>query len=107
MTRNEFRKCVVGDVVCPKQVEKNVGVSVTDPSFAQSGREMVFNPLPYNPKPIYQQGVPLDKMHEFDGMYKDKLDVFQSAKEFEQKAGDNLKKGMEDYESKKQSKGKE
>lgn len=62
--------------------EINVLPSVADPTQAQSGRDLVFNPKPIvNTRIKYSQGVPSHEMQPFDKMYPDKLDVFSSAKE--------------------------
>lgn len=84
MTRKEFVKftesgksskmksCVVADV------------SVCDPSFAQTGRQMITNPLPIEYRMKYPAGTPLDKdnpMHfnEFDKLYPDTFKAIREA----------------------------
>lgn len=81
MKKSEYVKYLQGNIKPPKKCEVNLMPSCCDPSFAQSGRDMVFNPKNYECKPIYSNGVPLDQMQPFDGMYKDKHIAFQAAKE--------------------------
>lgn len=70
---NHSKECVVKDK------------SVTDPSFAQSGRAQIFNPLPINYRVSYTDGVPLNKdnpmqFNEFDKMYPDKFIATEQAR---------------------------
>ena len=84
MTRQEFVKftetgknkkiktCVVADV------------SLCDPSFAQTGRQILTNPLPIEYRMKYPAGVPLNKenpMHfnEFDKLYPDTFKAIREA----------------------------
>lgn len=69
---NHARECVVKDK------------SVTDPSFAQTGRQILFNPLPIEYRMKYPAGVPLDKdnpmlFKEYDKLYPDKFDAVRQA----------------------------
>lgn len=60
--------------------ENNVIDSVADPTQAQSGRDLVFNPKPLvNNRITYAEGVSADKLQPFDKMYADKLEVFAAA----------------------------
>lgn len=91
-----------------RSIRKNVLPSVTDPSMAQSGRDLLFNPKPimYN-RVEYSQGVPVDQMHSFDKMYADKLDVFKDAQEHSTKTKKQLDKIQEEYEKSKNQSSKE
>ena len=106
MTKQEYRDFIATGKHKPKTCESLTEHSVTDPTYAQSGREILFNPLPYDMKPIYHNGVPLDQMQPFDRMYVDKHEAFQSAKEldteqknkvrqFKQKQNENSKPANE------------
>ena len=84
MTRQEFIKFTQ----CGKNSKpKNTVVSdasVTDPSFAQTGRQMLTNPLPIEYRMKYPAGVPLNKenpMHfnEFDKLYPDTFKAIREA----------------------------
>lgn len=86
MTRAEYvkhlthRKSVV-------EAEVNVLPSVTDPSQAQSGRDLVFNPKPIeNKRIVYSAGVLSADMKPFDKMYAEKLDVFSAAQQASKEA---------------------
>ena len=83
MKKSEFRKLLHGEKFSPRKNEVVTLDSVTDPSFAQSVRENLANPLPYEPKKIYSNGVALQDMQPFDGMYVDKHIAFQAAKELD------------------------
>lgn len=70
---NHAKECVVSDK------------SFTDPSFAQTGRAQIFNPLPINYRLSYSDGVPLNKenpmqFNEFDKLYPDKFKAIEEAK---------------------------
>lgn len=91
MKKSDYLKLLQGARLPAKKCEKVTVDSVTDPTYAQSGRDLAFNPLPYEMKPIYTNGVPLNEMQPFDGMYKDKLDVFQSAKDYDAEQHKNVK----------------
>lgn len=84
MTRKEFVKftesgksaklksCVVADV------------SVCDPTFAQTGRQLLTNPLPIEYRMKYPAGTPLDKdnpmnFNEFDKLYPDTFKAIREA----------------------------
>lgn len=98
MTRQEYiNLCMQRRSV--RTIRKNVLPSVADPSMAQSGRDLVFNPKPitYN-RVEYTQGVPVEQMKSFDQMYAQKLDVFQDAKEHSTKTKKQLDKLQEEYE---------
>lgn len=95
MKKEDFRKMLQGGKMPPRKCEVVTVDSVTDPSFAQSVRENIVNPLPYEPKKIYANGVALSDMQPFDGMYKDKHDAFQFAKELDAKEHAKVKEWKE------------
>ena len=97
MNKSQFRERLTKGTKSSKHYEHSDLASVTDPSFAQSGRDLVFNPKPYDTKPIYSSGVPADKMQAFDGMYKDKFEAFQAAKEFQSKTKKDFKTKVDEY----------
>lgn len=97
MDKLQFRTRLLRGTQKSKRYEPARLDSVTDPSFAQTGRQIVFNPLPYTPRPIYSQGVPADQMQAFDGMYKDKFEAFQAAKEFSETQKQDLKKKIDEH----------
>lgn len=76
MTRNEFNKFIqTGKLDKPKK-QLISGRSVTDPTFARTGRQMIFQPLPIEYRMKYPDGTPLnpDNPHEFkeyDKLYPD------------------------------------
>lgn len=80
MTRREYIQH------CQKRVsvrgtESNVLRSDTDPTQAQTGRDLLFNPKPiiYN-RVQYSEGVAAKDMKAFDKMYPDKFESFAAAK---------------------------
>ena len=84
---NHAKECVVTDK------------SVTDPSFAQSGRAQIFNPLPINYRVTYTDGVPLNpdnpmQFNEYDKLYPDKFKATEQAK----KSVDTTKKQLKKIE---------
>lgn len=80
----------------------NVLPSVTDPTLAQSGRDLLFNPKPIAFNRVdYVQGVPLEQMKSFDNMYAQKLDVFEDAKQQTQETTKKLDKLQETYKKSK------
>lgn len=104
MKKSDFKKFLKGDVTPIRQSETTHMSSVTDPTYAQSVAEMLSNPLPYEVKNIYSNGVPADQMQAFDGMYKDKHEAFQAAREYDaqehQKVNDWKKKQEEEKKNK-------
>ena len=73
--------------------EKNVIASVTDPTQAQSGRDMVFNPKPINYNRVtYTQGVPAADMKSFDRMYPDKFESHREAQQLTSEVIDKVSK---------------
>ncbi|MBR5854263.1 MAG: hypothetical protein IKY87_01120 [Paludibacteraceae bacterium] len=105
MNKSDFIKCLRGDVMPRKKKETPIVASVTDPSYAQSVRQSLTNPLPYDVKPIYANGVAAKDMQPFDGMYKDKHQAFQAAKELETSQQTKVKDWKES-QSKTKEKGK-
>lgn len=93
MTRNEYKK----HLTCRSSSyvgESNVLPSVADPTQAQSGRDLVFNPKPIvNNRITYAAGVLAAEMQPFDKMYAEKLDVFSAA----QKASKEARSKIESF----------
>lgn len=61
------------------------GKSMTDPTFARTGRQMIFQPLNIEYRMKYPEGVPLDKenplqFREFDKLYPDQFKAIREAK---------------------------
>lgn len=104
MKKSDFRKMLQGVRTPSRKSEVITVQSVTDPSFAQSGRELVFNPLGYETKAIYANGVALDNMQPFDGMYVDKHAAFQSAKELDAQQHEHAKKSLKEHKEKQDNK---
>lgn len=82
MKKSDYVKMLQGCKPTMHKKQENNMPSVTDPSYAQSGRDLLFNPKPYEMKQIYADGVPLKDMQPFDAMYVDRFQAFQQAKEF-------------------------
>lgn len=60
------------------------GKSVTDPTFARTGRQMIFQPLNIEYRMKYPDGVPLDKENplqfkEYDKLYPDTFTAMRDA----------------------------
>lgn len=60
------------------------GPSLVDPTFARTGRQMIFNPLPIEYKMKYPDGAPLNKedpfkFNEFDKLYPDTFKAMREA----------------------------
>ena len=104
MRKKDYRKMLQGARMPARKSEIITVQSVTDPTFAQSGRELIFNPLGYETKPIYANGVALNDMQPFDGMYVDKHQAFQYAKELDQQQHDHAKKSLKEHEEKQNNK---
>lgn len=105
MTRQEFvrfsecgknakpKKCVVTDV------------SVCDPSFAQTGRQILTSPLPIEYRMKYPAGVPLNKenpmqFNEFDKLYPDTFKAIREANNVTETTKRNLSKLQESAKKK-------
>ena len=101
MTRQEYlNQCKSRSSV--RVYRKNVLPSVTDPSMAQSGRDLLFNPKPINyDRCDYYKGLPVDQMRSFDQMYAQKMDVFNDAKELSTTTKKQLDKLEKEYEKSK------
>lgn len=83
-------------------------MSVTDPSFAQTGRQQVFNPLPIQPRGVYGSPIPLNKdnplsFYEYDKQYPDRFVAMYQAKENVTDTKTKLDKIKEKVESDKHS----
>lgn len=84
MTRKEFIQFVqIGRLNKPKKMLIS-GRSVTDPSFARNGRQLIFQPLNIEYRMKYPAGVPLDKdnpmqFKEFDKLYPDTFKAIREA----------------------------
>ena len=77
MKKSQFRKLVKGTYSKRKKAVPT-GYSVTDPTFARTGRQLIFQPLPIDYRISYTQGAPLNpdnpyNFPEFDKMYVDIL----------------------------------
>ena len=60
------------------------GKSVTDPTYARTGRQMIFQPLNIEYRMKYPEGVKLDKdnphdIKEYDKIYPDTFDAIRQA----------------------------
>lgn len=83
MTRKEYVKFVEsgkGKLKKPVVSDK----SVADPTFAQTGRQMLTNPLNIEYRMKYPQGTPLDKdnpmkFNEYDKLYPDNFKAIREA----------------------------
>lgn len=78
------KKCVCDDM------------SVTDPTFAQTGRQLLTNPLPIEYRMKYPDGVPLNKenpmqFNEFDRLYPDTFKAIREANVITDKTTKQLK----------------
>lgn len=101
MNKLEFRQFIGSNKHKQKSCEVNNMPSVTDPRYAQSGRDILMNPIPYEQKPIYSNGIPLNEMQSFDGMYKDKFEAFQQAKDFSETNTKDIKEKLSKIEEEK------
>lgn len=72
--------------------ESNSLPSQVDPTQAQSGRDMLFNPKPIKYRGAYSNGVKLEDMRPFDNPNADKFDVMRAAKMASQEVKDNYQK---------------
>lgn len=86
MKRHEFVKFVQNHRT--DHVKKTVvqDLSVTDPSFAQTGRQIIFNPLPIETRIHYIAGVKLNEenphqFNEFDKLYPDTFKAMREAQD--------------------------
>lgn len=85
MKRSEFVKfCQTKNT---NHIRDKVLVShiMVDPSFARTGRQMIFDPLPIDYRMQYNAGVPLNKdnpfaFKEFDKLYPDNFAAMQEAR---------------------------
>ena len=84
MTRQEFVKFIETGKSKIMKVCVVADVSVCDPSFAQTGRQMLTNPLPIEYRMKYPAGAPLNKdnpleFNEFDKLYPDTFKAIREA----------------------------
>ena len=94
MTRKEFLEFTLTRKSNGKQ-SMHVGESVTDPTFARTGRQMIFQPLNIEYRMKYPAGVPLDKdnpmnIAEFDKLYPDQFKAIRAAKEHVSSTGKKM-----------------
>lgn len=84
MKREHFVKLAMrGSSPNGKKILKS-GRSVTDPTFARSGRQLIFQPLAIEYRMKYPAGVPLDKdnpynIREYDKIYPDTFKAIAAA----------------------------
>ena len=104
MKKSEYIKMLQGTKPAVHKKQENHMPSVTDPSYAQSGRDLLFNPKPYEMKQIYSNGVPLKDMQPFDAMYADRFQAFQHAKEFSEIQHKDIKDKLAKIEEEKKKK---
>ena len=81
--------------------------SVTDPIFAQTGRQMIETPLPINYRAQYQAGAPLDKdnplqVAEYDKMYGDTFESMKQAKQQVATTKQQVQRAHEHYQQQQQ-----
>lgn len=104
MKKSDYVKMLQGTKPTMHKKQENSMPSVTDPSYAQSGRDLLFNPKPYEMKQIYANGVPLKDMQPFDAMYADSFQAFQQAKEFSETQRKDIKDKLAKIEEDKKKK---
>lgn len=84
MNRQQFKQFVSKKYDHYKQPLKQ-GSSITDPSFARTGRQLIFQPLPIEYRMKYPDGNLLDKenphnIKEYDKIYPDQFLAMQQAR---------------------------
>lgn len=98
MTRNQFSDFISqGNRINNPATAPVLKTSVTDPSYFQTGRQMLTNPLPIQPRVSYFQGAPLNKqdvlnMKEYDKMYPDRFKASMQAQVDIETTKEGLKK---------------
>lgn len=102
MTRKEFVKFTETGKHVKNKTCVTMDKSVTDPSFAQTGRQLLTNPLPIEYRMKYMPGTPLNKenpMHfnEYDKMYPDTFKAIREAESITKQTKDNLDKLEKHY----------
>lgn len=102
MTRKEYIKYCQSKSSKSKR-KTHPMASVTDPSFAQTGRQIFATPLPINYRAQYQAGAPLDKdnpLHvaEYDKMYGDTFEAMKQAKQQVTTTKEKVQKAHEHYQ---------
>lgn len=105
MTRNDFKGMLNNSKHPSKKQERNPQRSMTDPTFYQTGRDIIANPLPVTYKGAYTRGVTSANMQSFDVAYPDKIDVFNDALRINNETQTKLKelKKQKDNETKQKS----
>ena len=103
MTRSEYIKYCQSKKTFGSKRKTHPMSSVTDPTFAQTGRQMIESPLPINYRAQYQAGAPLDKdnpLHvaEYDKMYGDTFEAMKQAKQQVTTTKEKVQKAHEYYQ---------
>ena len=109
MTRSEYTKYCQSKKTLSSKRKTHPMASVTDPTFAQTGRQMIESPLSINYRVQYQAGSPLDKENplqvaEFDKMYGDTFEAMKQAKQQVTKTKENVQKAHEHYKQQQETK---
>lgn len=102
MKRSDFFNMTTrGVTTSVRSLERNVLRSVANPMFAQTPRQMIFNPIPgFVPRQLnYSAGVLYDNLQPFDKMYADKLDVFGAAQSHSEKTKKQLDELQKQYDA--------
>lgn len=108
MKRNEYIRFVQSKKSNGKKV-LSTGKSVTDPTFARTGRQLIFQPLPIEYRMKYPDGVALDKdnphnIKEYDKIYPDTFDAIRQANADIKNTKKNLNEIKRKYEDSKKPK---
>lgn len=101
MKRAEFFKFNKTKVINSVVVESNPDLSQVDPTQAQTGRQMIFNPKPIRYRGGYTNGVKVEDMRLFDNPNADKFDVMREAQIATQEVRNNYEKMQKDESTKK------
>lgn len=101
MKRAEFFKFNKTKVINSVVMESNPTPSQVDPTQAQTGRDMIFNPKPIRYRGGYTNGVKVEDMRVFDNPNADKFDVMREAKMVSQEVRDNYQRMQKDESAKK------
>lgn len=102
MKRSEFVKFIQNGKTTHAKECVLKDKSVTDPSFAQTGRQMLTNPLPIEYRMKYPDGTPLNKenpmdFNEFDKLYPDHFKAVREAQSVTKETQKTLKKVQEEH----------
>ena len=99
MTRNEFvqltQKKLSDRVV---KGESNSLPSQVDPTQAQSGRDILFNPKPIKYRGAYSNGVKVEDMRMFDNPHADKFDIMREAQQVSKQVKESHSKMTKDVQ---------